>query len=132
MTQSRFAAVELACHLYYADHGTWPAFVDTSGVFELSGQSEVFLQALDGSQGSVRYLDWNDDWLSEDAGTNVLIDGFGNPDWVLVFDLDGDGRISGESLQGYPDPPEEVHRRVAIYSRNAGNLRDFQWVANWE
>lgn len=142
----------LGCETYRLEYGTWPEVVP-GPVQEMAGRTPAWVETLSGRgwtgggyqtpEGAtlnprrVVCHEFREEEFDRAAATGEahLVDAFGNPRLVLIFDLDGDGRIALEDLSGVPlqrRPAAPLRAAVAGYVANPEEDPTLAWVCSWE
>ena len=154
-TEALFGKIVNALTLYYQDHGGYPDFLgnlsDGDLIVELSDgqQWRAFSEILALSQpdGSAlenpesepliqkfnpklkRYFDLQLKELDPHGKALGLVDGFGNPNIVVVIDADLDTRIRQDNLPN--SVGRDLRQRIAVYTRNTAGS-DFPEIVSWD
>ncbi len=154
-TEALFGRIVNALTLYYQDHGGYPDFsgnLSNGDVIVELNNSEHWraftgILALSRPDGSVignpedeplikkfnlkrkRYFDLQLKELASPGGTPGLVDGFGNPNIVVVIDADLDLRIREENLP--VSAGRDLRQPIAVYTRNTARS-DFPEIVNWD
>ena len=150
-----FGKIINALTLYYQDHGGYPDFSGTLSngdvIVDLSNgeQWHAFAEILalskpDGSafdhpeneplikkfnQKQKRYFDLQLKELESVSGSPRLVDGFGNPNIVVVIDVDLNSRIRDGNLPS--SVGKDLRQRIVVYTQNKAGS-DFPEIASWD
>lgn len=154
-TEALFGKIVNALTLYYQDHGGYPDFTGNLNngdvIVELNDSQHwrafTEILALSHPDGSAlenpedeplirkfnpklkRYFDLQLKELATQGGLPVLVDGFGNPNIVVVIDADLDLRIRQDNLPG--SVGRDLRQPIAVYTRNTPRS-DFPEIASWD
>ena len=67
--------------------------------------------------------------LEEIAGSERLVDAFGNPHIYILMDTNLDGVIDGSALPNSPD--KNLRQRIVIYTMDEGD-DDYPEIQSWD
>jgi prepilin-type N-terminal cleavage/methylation domain-containing protein len=154
-TQAQFGQYAIAFEQFKAEYGYYPK-LGTSGSgdtrinLEESANNEVFIETFSGRRRNgeavsnvyarkanpkkIAFYTFSESEFAANetvvCGATIekgaIVDGFGNPNIVVVIDSDRNGVISGGLLPGEGD----VHAGVVIYS-DPGSCEDWREVRSW-
>ncbi len=154
-TEALFGRIVNALTLYYQDHGGYPDFTGNSSngdvIVELNNSEHwrafTEILALSRPDGSAfenpeneplinkfnlkrkRYFDLQLKELASPGGTPELVDGFGNPNIVVVIDADLDLRIREDNLPR--SVGRDLRQPIVVYTRNTARS-NFPEIASWD
>lgn len=154
-TEALFGKIVNSLTLYYQDHGGYPDFSGNLSngdvIVELNNSEQwrafTGILAMSRPDGSAfenpqneplikkfnpkrkRYFDLQLKELASLQGNSGLVDGFGNPNIVVVVDADLDLRIREENLPG--SAGRDLRQPVAVYTRNTARS-NFPEITSWD
>lgn len=149
-TMLQFQQYRSAYEHFRAEYGHYPTMGVDGARFTLRDNNAVFVETLSGrglSGGEpldvyarkanfrrIPFHSFSEAEFSPEGNTYAgeIVDAFGNPDIVVVVDGEGSGVIPPSALAEIPHASAEpVREGVILYSRNAQERDDWQWVYSW-
>lgn len=151
-TRSQFSQYILAYEAFRADAGYYPSMGGDSE-FELKNSNNVFIETLSGADENgnapsstyaqranprrIPYYTFSEVEFAPDTSEffGEIVDGLGNPNIFIVIDEDLNGIVPTSAfvnLSAGEKPLNSLRGGVFIYSANASDDPDWDWIKSWE
>lgn len=152
-SRSQFGQYVTAYEAFRAEMGHYPSMGASGAEFDLKDHNPVFIETLSGFDPAggrpttayatkanprrMRFYTFAESEFAPEGSAyeGELIDGLENPHLHIVIDRDLDGFVQAGDFDDLPPerrPDHPLRGGVFVYSSNAENNPDWNWILSWE